>query len=753
MLLAALSLTFATAGAPACWLDTKGLDYEGQITALCLQGIVNRDAPRLFLDTAPIYWQWPPADRHWRQYLEKAKGYSFTDLANLPAAIDHFRDRLGGLVVYDPAECDAERAIACTYASVEGLLPVTPGYLAAHHAALAGLAVREDLRGKFSDALAAYRWAEENLLGRCAHGLCYSLGHSFPGTDLGGDPAVNLSLDYVVSRRGFVFDLSPEDQREGKWAAHPEQAAMFGEIVRKLGPLAGVWGWSEPEGAFARNVSKSGGYIMCPGPNLSFWRHVPAATRRLPTPPRHVRKLEDKAYLCFQTNEGDTPKILCAFFAGGWLSAERGSEPVAWGIDPLIGDLCPALFEYYARTASPEDSFFCGVSGAGYCYPDLMPDAEACYRWSQRHISATNVPAADVWLWAGHAPLAVFEKYHEAAPAVKGFTMLPKPDPMNRWLPDATPVLSSTGGLFYYNSGPGAPERLAARVRQVAASLPRPCFIPLYGGVGPGIYDIVRETMKRLGPGYEACTMDDFMALAREAGRFEVEVKPKYLAPGAKAEALLTFRDVGGAGEAGKAGKAAFRAPEARVEAFGQSTRVSAPAQKPSADEAEVRVGLAPPAGTKPGRYQVTARSGDQVRHAPVVLAAGATTISDFASAKGWVQVDAKLTAKGEGDVTCPANLPFAHIQRPIEVDFSRDPVIEISVTACDGAWALKANDGTMPSDAYLIHDTSATGTLDVRLRDALPQWHGKKHFDLILYVCGGGKSVTVKDVRLLYLR
>ena len=70
--------------------------------------------------------------------------------------------------------------------------------------------------------------------------------------------------------------------------------------------------------------------------------------------------------LTFQTNEGDTPRILVSAMASAWAQPERGSLPVAWAVDPLLADRFPALFDYFAATASANDSFIAGTAGAGY---------------------------------------------------------------------------------------------------------------------------------------------------------------------------------------------------------------------------------------------------------------------------------------------------------------------------------------------------------------------------------------------------
>lgn len=62
-------------------------------------------------------------------------------------------------------------------------------------------------------------------------------------------------------------------------------------------------------------------------------------------------KLKKKVYVTFQTNEGDTPKIVAGLFGGTWLSPARGSAPVAWGVNLMLADTFPHLMEYYSNTA------------------------------------------------------------------------------------------------------------------------------------------------------------------------------------------------------------------------------------------------------------------------------------------------------------------------------------------------------------------------------------------------------------------
>ena len=114
-------------------------------------------------------------------------------------------------------------------------------------------------------------------------------------------------------------------------------------------------------------------------PNLSIWAFLPALLQSLAgafgRAARAELTLERKVYVAFQTNEGDTPKIVTGLFGGSWLNPRRGSAPVAWGVNLVLAREFPALMEFFASTATANDTFFGATSGAGYAFPSEMPPA------------------------------------------------------------------------------------------------------------------------------------------------------------------------------------------------------------------------------------------------------------------------------------------------------------------------------------------------------------------------------------------
>lgn len=126
-------------------VDLGGIRDAREIyLATALQGIVNRDRPRLFYLT---HCEWSTADRLHADYLSTKKGYTFTQLPGLGEAVRHFahKGQIKGMVEYDIPEGGWNWGkygfygnIAITIAGVRDLLPVTPDVLKRATPLLAG---------------------------------------------------------------------------------------------------------------------------------------------------------------------------------------------------------------------------------------------------------------------------------------------------------------------------------------------------------------------------------------------------------------------------------------------------------------------------------------------------------------------------------------------------------------------------------------------------------------------------------------
>jgi hypothetical protein len=473
----------------------------------------------------------------------------------LAAILDASDGRIGGVVLYDAVapEPDATRYIALNLCGLESLLPVTPALRRAYPR-LAALPVRHDLRKRWATNGAAYAFALSSLMPRANRSVGWSAGRTHrddAGWEVwqGGPPEMALlGLDIAIARSGFIFNLTPNatacdvprsgfifnltrrargapDSSATSRRIHlqphsatatatcrgsPQEASLFDAIMEGLNTtvagslpsLPAIYGWSEPESEYTQRVSRGGGYVLCSeAPNLSFWaffaiapgalhnafgRAARAAAAARPPPP-----LDTKTYVVFQTNEGDTPKIVAGLFGGSWLNPKRGAVAIAWGINLLLCREFPALMEYFAASASANDTFFAGTSGAGYVYPSIMP-AAAFTRYAQQveRVSAmysappaTGAPAdwgVDIWNWGvpegtlGGEWARMIAEYARVAPAVGAFsqqaigvnaTTLCVPIPAAAAAARAFVPVSFAARSLWYPGSPSAPWSRSGQTR------------------------------------------------------------------------------------------------------------------------------------------------------------------------------------------------------------------------------------------------------------------------------------------------
>src|SRR3712207_634431 len=108
-------------------------EYDSLIFLTTLQGIVNRQRPRLYLSHDQQRLDTPGVDTFWlEKYREKNQPYGWLAkteiiyLDDLPAVLDIFAGEVAGLVVWDPA-VPATLNVATTIAGVEDLAVLRAG--------------------------------------------------------------------------------------------------------------------------------------------------------------------------------------------------------------------------------------------------------------------------------------------------------------------------------------------------------------------------------------------------------------------------------------------------------------------------------------------------------------------------------------------------------------------------------------------------------------------------------------------------
>jgi hypothetical protein len=379
--------------------------YDEAEAAACIQGLVNRKGPLVYLVSDsisdPEYWLGKfTASGKW------LAGAEIDTVRSLGELFDIGRESIKGAIIWDPS-VPATINVATTIAGVEDGIVLSPE-LAHRYIGEWKLKVILDLRGMFTGAETgstkndAYRWAIKNYLEK---GLCF--GHrlflnedSYFARDR-GDIGYIVTRDWAVNKRSFVFDLSPwgdevpkddPGQKPGtdlatykmildavlKQTAGKEMTEISGFFVfSKYANMPDHRSSHEPVPTEWESV-----YLMSPYNcyqntvasycfNESFHSQAPSHDLKQHKPVNATR-LENKIYICIFMADYDSGTCLYSFLKKFWEDKNRGVLPFLWGLNPNLIETYPDIIEYFYESLSPNDYFGSDASAAGYFNPNRI---------------------------------------------------------------------------------------------------------------------------------------------------------------------------------------------------------------------------------------------------------------------------------------------------------------------------------------------------------------------------------------------
>lgn len=273
----------------------------------------------------------------------------------------------------------------------------------------------------------AYVWAIEKYLrpGKCMGGW---LGYYPDATWLKTPHGIPLERtlltnhDFFIAKKGFVFDLSPWDDEQPDDALGQKPGTDFDTLRRILlaeyrlnrGKFAHVGGFTpwdqkytdftgrkhggvETEWRYAEILTCFNAYMDADAPglhamaNASAFMHEPlkAAYRRTNLP--SVQSLEKrgfvrpdgsvlpKAYASVYVGDYDSAAWLYTMMPQLWNDPARGAIPLGWAFNPALEERFATGLVYARDTATANDFFVSGDSGAGYLNPGYLTEPR---RWS-----------------------------------------------------------------------------------------------------------------------------------------------------------------------------------------------------------------------------------------------------------------------------------------------------------------------------------------------------------------------------------
>ncbi|MEI6239220.1 MAG: sulfatase-like hydrolase/transferase [Planctomycetia bacterium] len=341
-----------------------GLPVDERIAVTCLQGLLARTQPRLFLGRNPA------EDKVWMDWCV-AKGHvdAFEPVADWKSLVGAHRDSIKGVVIPDPSLYRGD-VLAVNVAACEDLLVASPQL-----AEKLGLPVVVDLRGRFMSYAEGLAWLWATYKDRLNPHLC---DFRFPGLLPHG------TFDYAYQWRGLMFWVAgPREEHEpgvDRLAERDLMARILAEMPAN-GVCVGFPGMAEGEGMgeppgvellsrFGKSLvctNHQGNYSLSSGMRIDRLASPPA-----PSPPALER---DKIYIALNLSDGDNQILWPGYFRRHFEHPSFGSFPLAFGIGPAIRELQPAVAQWYFEHASPTTEFFADVSGAGYMQPDHFGEA------------------------------------------------------------------------------------------------------------------------------------------------------------------------------------------------------------------------------------------------------------------------------------------------------------------------------------------------------------------------------------------
>lgn len=503
-----------SAAAPGSRLDVIDLrkaSRDRQQAALSLAGLVNRRQAKLFVLCGDM-------DLDWLSYLvgrelpdTTARDITFDE------ALREYADCFKGAVVPpDASELFCGVNIAIMAAAAKDLI-IANADLAERH----GLAVVEDLRGRWRSSREAYEWIETS----CAGALRSDIAAVY-------SPEKWLMTDYLVAQRVYTLWITgPRDAREAgsntwdeirlaydRLAGMPLHAPVLGfghhALYRGLGESEVV----EMISRFAKLQVVTGGT-----PNLSVHGSLPMSALRQKR--REAPKFRrDRVYVALVISDGDNLNYWYDRFPKLWKDPGRGTFPIGWSIGPSGMHLEPPFYRRIYAEATENDCFVAAVSGLAYVYPEIYGEGYARHaELLDQFVERTRVQMGLLDLRTihvhhhgpyGELSLGTLEHYADVLGA-SGTDLMFVGYGRREWYPaDIAAPRKVNGVPLSYAATQGRPEEAIGQIREAAGSI-RPAFVCAH--ITPWRFKPAefKRQFDELGPEYVLVTPEELGSLIR----------------------------------------------------------------------------------------------------------------------------------------------------------------------------------------------------------------------------------------------
>ncbi len=325
-------------------MNSASLNDEERVMFCTLQGIVNRNYPRILLynHNEEPKMTWPNTHNLKTTAIRFRMPYQL---------VKQFEDEINGLVLYSNEKSQHYSNLAATIAGLDRLLPVTPEIRDNLIANGMDFPVKEDLTSlTMSTALSIYTYLYDNYWDRCNHRLLVSIR-----------PTIPYVHDIAAACGSACVWLDPRNTRE---------RALLDKMLQDMTPGRDiVLGWYPEERSGIGEATKYG-LSTVPADFFENTTVYTAVNNPIVIPPVPKRpKLDNKVYAAVYISDGDNIQYCQHAMAKIFEQSARGKMALNWTISPSLADISPMMLNYYYGKATAEDCFVSGPSGVGYAMP------------------------------------------------------------------------------------------------------------------------------------------------------------------------------------------------------------------------------------------------------------------------------------------------------------------------------------------------------------------------------------------------
>ena len=319
-------------------------------TAICLQGLVNKDKAKLYIVNSDTYRKYLEMYEEAGKTLVKTNGQG--QEWTLKLLIEEFKDYIkdGGYTLYRNSELGEGVNVACNYATAKGWLAI-PTELK-DFAEECGLTMKLDIS---SDT--------------------YNYSFQKKHYKILKDSFTNKAIAHVKGDVQGVRDLAIQ---QNMWITFSEVGtsgeSFLKSILNDMGTNIGVMGWGDTEIHFVRFLSKLGDYVipMDHSRNNSYIANFTFDSIKQPKQTANITADPSKHYMAIVFSDGDNSQWIQNGYAEYYDKLKLQNDfKMTWTFPIIQQEVSPASIKMCYDNATENNYFIGGVSGIGYINPSV----------------------------------------------------------------------------------------------------------------------------------------------------------------------------------------------------------------------------------------------------------------------------------------------------------------------------------------------------------------------------------------------